>query len=98
MLQRLREKRPHLVLGYLGCMAQSRGAELLKSSSRSIWLSGLRNFIAWQITSMSFCVADCTDRMDDERLPIVDVEEEEARSRRFAITSSRRHRPPRSFP
>ena len=34
MLQRLREKRPHLVLGYLGCMAQSRGAELLKSSSQ----------------------------------------------------------------
>ena len=75
MLQRLREKRPHLVLGYLGCMAQSRGAELLKSSRVDL-VAGTQKFHR---------VADYVDellrrrlhsRIDDERLPIVDVEEE----------------------
>ena len=32
MLRKLREKRPHLVFGYLGCMAQARGDSLLKTS------------------------------------------------------------------
>jgi tRNA-2-methylthio-N6-dimethylallyladenosine synthase len=77
MLQRLREKRPQLVLGYLGCMAQSRGAELLKSSTRVDLIAGTQKFHR---------VADYIDellrrrgeqRMDDERLPIVDVGEEE---------------------
>jgi tRNA-2-methylthio-N6-dimethylallyladenosine synthase len=77
MLQRLREKRPHLVLGYLGCMAQSRGAELLSSSSRVDLIAGTQKFHR---------VADYVDellrrngegRMDDERLPIVDVGHEE---------------------
>ncbi len=77
MLQRLREKRPQLVLGYLGCMAQSRGAELLKSSTRVDLVAGTQKFHR---------VADYIDellrrrgeqRMDDERLPIVDIGEEE---------------------
>ncbi len=76
MLQRLREKRPNLVLGYLGCMAQSRGAELLESSTRVDLIAGTQKFHR---------VADYVDellrrrgerRMDDERLPIVDVDEE----------------------
>jgi tRNA-2-methylthio-N6-dimethylallyladenosine synthase len=77
MLQRLREKRPDLVLGYLGCMAQSRGAELLKFPAGVDLIVGTQKFHR---------VADYVDellrrraerRMDDERLPIVDVEEEE---------------------
>src|SRR5437763_15637024 len=31
MLGRLRKERPHVVFGFLGCMAQARGAELLKN-------------------------------------------------------------------
>ena len=58
MLQRLREKRPHLVFGYLGCMAQSRGAELLSSARGSIWSSGRRSFTGSLTTSMSLCVAE----------------------------------------
>ena len=30
MMSRLREERPRTVFGFLGCMAQSRGAELLQ--------------------------------------------------------------------
>jgi len=76
MLQRLREDRPHLVFGYLGCMAQSRGAELLKTSPGVDLVAGTQKFHR---------VADHVDellrrrleaRMDSERLPIVDVEEE----------------------
>jgi tRNA-2-methylthio-N6-dimethylallyladenosine synthase len=76
MLQRLREKRPHLVLAFLGCMAQSRGPELLSSSSRVDLVVGTQKFHR---------VADYVDellrrnfhsRMDDQRLPIVDIEEE----------------------
>ncbi|HEY6675350.1 MAG TPA: hypothetical protein VIZ87_01070, partial [Terrimicrobium sp.] len=44
MLQRLREKRPHLVLGFLGCMAQSRGAELLSSPARVDLVVGTQKF------------------------------------------------------
>ena len=76
MLQRLREKRPHLVLAYLGCMAQSRGPELLSSSSPVDLVVGTQKFHR---------VADHVDellrrnfhgRMDDQRLPIIDIEEE----------------------
>ncbi len=75
MMHRLREERPHLVLGYLGCMAQSRGAELLKTSQVDL-VVGTQKFHR---------VADYVDellrrkseaRMDNEYLPIVDTEEE----------------------
>jgi tRNA-2-methylthio-N6-dimethylallyladenosine synthase len=76
MLQSLRERRPHLVLGYLGCMAQSRGQELINPSSRVDLVVGTQKF---------HHVADYVDallrrklhsRMDDQRLPILDIEEE----------------------
>jgi tRNA-2-methylthio-N6-dimethylallyladenosine synthase len=76
MLQRLRERRPHLVLAYLGCMAQSRGPELLNPPSRVDLIVGTQKF---------HHVADYVDellrrklhsRMDDQRLPIVDIAEE----------------------
>ena len=77
MLRRLREARPHLVLGYLGCMAQARGAELLQASPHVDLVVGTQKFHR---------VADYVDGllrrrmealMDDERLPVVDVDEEE---------------------
>ncbi|MGC1481055.1 MAG: tRNA (N6-isopentenyl adenosine(37)-C2)-methylthiotransferase MiaB [Chthoniobacterales bacterium] len=77
MLRKLRRARPHLVYGYLGCMAQSRGEELLKTSPHVDLVVGTQKFHR---------VADHVDellrknfeaRMDNERLPIVDVDEEE---------------------
>jgi len=76
MLRRLREKRPHLVFGYLGCMAQSRGSELVESSHVDL-VVGTQKFHK---------VADYVDellqrrlqaRIDDEKLSIVDTDEEE---------------------
>lgn len=76
MLRRLREARPHLVLGYLGCMAQARGETLTKTTPFVDLVVGTQKFHR---------VADYVDdllrrrmdsRIDDERLPIVDVEEE----------------------
>ncbi len=77
MLRKLRKARPHLVLGYLGCMAQARGDSLLKTSPDVDLVVGTQKFHR---------VADYVDellrrrleaRIDDERLPIVDVDEEE---------------------
>jgi tRNA-2-methylthio-N6-dimethylallyladenosine synthase len=77
MLRKLRRARPHLVLGYLGCMAQARGAGLATTSPHVDLVVGTQKFHR---------VADYVDdllrrrieaRIDDERLPIVDVEEEE---------------------
>jgi tRNA-2-methylthio-N6-dimethylallyladenosine synthase len=77
MLQRLRERRPQLILGYLGCMAQSRGEELLKSSSQVDLVAGTQKFhrVADYVDELVRRRYD--ERMDDERLPIVDVGEEE---------------------
>lgn len=79
MLGRLRAGRPEMVFGFLGCMAQSRGQELLKDIAHVDLVVGTQKFHK---------VADYVDRlyqrkvamrerlMDDERFSIVDVEEE----------------------
>ena len=76
MLQRLREKRPHLVLGYLGCMAQSRGAELLSSPARVDLVVGTQKFHRVADYVDELVRRRSEDRIDDERLPILDVGEE----------------------
>ncbi|MDD5200968.1 MAG: tRNA (N6-isopentenyl adenosine(37)-C2)-methylthiotransferase MiaB [Terrimicrobiaceae bacterium] len=77
MLHKLRERRPHLVFGYLGCMAQSRGAELAASPGRVDLVVGTQKFHR---------VADYVDELlrdrleahiDDERRAIVDTDGEE---------------------
>ena len=77
MLRKLRQARPHLVLGYLGCMAQARGDSLTKTSPHVDLVVGTQKFHR---------VADYVDdllrrrlesRIDDQRIPIVDVDEEE---------------------
>ena len=70
MLQRLREKRPHLVLGYLGCMAQSRGAELLSSPARVDLVVGTQKFHRVADYVDELVRRRSEDRIDDERLPI----------------------------
>ena len=79
MLGNLRKKKPELVFGFLGCMAQSRGAELVRDIAHVDLVVGTQKFHR---------VADYVDeifrkkreakitRMDDERFSIVDVDEE----------------------
>jgi tRNA-2-methylthio-N6-dimethylallyladenosine synthase len=85
MLGRLAKERPHMVFGFLGCMAQARGASLLKGLPHVDLVVGTQKFHR---------VADYVDElikkkngrarppgaphraMDDLRFPVVDVEEE----------------------
>ena len=85
MLGRLAKERPHMVFGFLGCMAQARGGELLKGLPHVDLVVGTQKFHR---------VADYVDELitkkngrarppggphraiDDLRLSIVDVEEE----------------------
>jgi len=77
MLQRLRENRPELVFGYLGCMAQSRGAELLEASPGVDLVVGTQKFhrVAEYVEELLRRRMDA--RMDSQTLPIVDTAEEE---------------------
>ncbi len=77
MMKKLRRQRPHLVLGYLGCMAQSRGAELLASSPHVDLVVGTQKFhrVADYVDDLLKQRLDAL--MDDERRAIVDVEEED---------------------
>lgn len=76
MLRKLRQKKPHLVLGYLGCMAQARGDELLQVSPHADLVVGTQKFhrVAEYVEELVMRRQDM--RMDDQRLPIVDVDEE----------------------
>lgn len=76
MLKKLRRQRPHLVFGYLGCMAQSRGAELLESSPHVDLVVGTQKFhrVADYVDELLRTRLDAL--MDDERRPIVDTDEE----------------------
>ncbi len=76
MLGRIAKERPHVVFGFLGCMAQARGASLLKNLPHVDLVVGTQKFHR---------VADYIDNalgknrsraMDDPRFSIVDVEEE----------------------
>jgi len=85
MLGRLAKERPHMVFGFLGCMAQARGGELLKGLPHVDLIVGTQKFHR---------VADYVDELitkknggarppgaphraiDDLRFSIVDVEEE----------------------
>lgn len=77
MVAKLRRDRPHLVFGYLGCMAQSRGRELLETSPHVDLVVGTQKFHRVADYVDELLRARIEARMDDLRLPIVDVEEEE---------------------
>lgn len=75
-LRKLRKKKPHLVLGYLGCMAQSRGSQLLEESPHVDLVVGTQKFhrVADYVDDL---LKERLDQlMDDEWRSIVDVEEE----------------------
>ena len=76
MLGRIAKERPHVVFGFLGCMAQARGQSLLTNLPHVDLVIGTQKFHR---------VADYVDEavtikrrraMDDPRFSIVDVEEE----------------------
>jgi tRNA-2-methylthio-N6-dimethylallyladenosine synthase len=85
MLGRIRKNRPETVFGFLGCMAQARGAELLREIPHLDLVIGTQKFhrVADYVDDLVVhkpVVAGIGDpgfrRMDDPRFSIVDVEEE----------------------
>lgn len=77
MLRKLRRAKPHLVLGYLGCMAQARGESLLETSPHVDLVVGTQKFHRVADYVDDLLKARLNALIDDERRPIVDVEEEE---------------------
>jgi tRNA-2-methylthio-N6-dimethylallyladenosine synthase len=86
MLGKLAKERPHVVFGFLGCMAQARGESLLKGLPHVDLVVGTQKFhrvadyVDELLTTKAARQAGITDvlygRMDDPRLSIVDVAEE----------------------
>jgi tRNA-2-methylthio-N6-dimethylallyladenosine synthase len=76
MLGRMASERPHVVFGFLGCMAQARGASLLKNLPHVDLVVGTQKF-----HRVADYVDDAFERkvdraMGDPRFSIVDIEEE----------------------
>ena len=88
MLGRLAKERPHVVFGFLGCMAQARGASLLKELPHVDLVIGTQKFhrvadyvdelVAKKTSIPAAIQARGYSRMDDLRFSIVDIEEEAA--------------------
>ena len=86
MLGRMAKSRPETVFGFLGCMAQARGAELLKEIPHLDLVVGTQKFhrvgdyvddlVARKRAALAAVVERSLNRMDDLRFSIVDVEEE----------------------
>jgi tRNA-2-methylthio-N6-dimethylallyladenosine synthase len=86
MLGRLAKERPHVVFGFLGCMAQARGSELLKGLPHVDLVLGTQKFhrvadyVDELVAKKTTRAAGITDpgysRMDDLRFSIVDIAEE----------------------
>ena len=76
MLGRIANERPHVVFGFLGCMAQARGASLFKNLPHVDLVVGTQKF-----HRVADYVDDALERkltraMDDPRFSTVDVDEE----------------------
>src|SRR6476646_6541118 len=86
MLGRLAKERPHMVFGFLGCMAQARGASLLKGLPHVDLVVGTHTFhrvadyvgeLVAQKSGRQDCLPHGGNRaMDDLRFSLVDVDEE----------------------
>jgi tRNA-2-methylthio-N6-dimethylallyladenosine synthase len=88
MLGRLAKERPHIVFGFLGCMAQARGGELLKGLPYVDLVVGTQKFhrvadyieelVARKAARAAGIIRQPPDysRMDDLRFSIVDIAEE----------------------
>src|SRR5436189_1851658 len=86
MLGRIANERPHVVFGFLGCMAQARGASLLKDLPHVDLVVGTQKFhrvadyvdevVAKKAAQEAGVNAPGYSRMDDLRISVVDVEAE----------------------
>src|SRR5687767_5136529 len=79
LLGRLRANKPEMVFGFLGCMAQSRGAELVRDMGHVDLVVGTQKFhhVAEYVDQLVQRKRALRDRlMDDARFSIVDVEHE----------------------
>jgi tRNA-2-methylthio-N6-dimethylallyladenosine synthase len=86
MLGRLAKEKPHVVFGFLGCMAQARGASLLNDLPHVDLVVGTQKFhrvadyvdqlVAKKIARLAGITDPGYSRMDDLRFSIVDVEKE----------------------
>jgi tRNA-2-methylthio-N6-dimethylallyladenosine synthase len=86
MLGRMAKERPNVVFGFLGCMAQARGASLLKNLPHVDLIVGTQKFhrvadyvdelVAKKNNRTAGVNAPGYSRMDDLRFSIVDVAEE----------------------
>jgi len=80
MLARLRTGKPEMVFGYLGCMAQSRGKDLVRGMGHVDLVVGTQKFhkVAEYVDQLVARKRALREQlMDDARYSIVDVEEEE---------------------
>lgn len=77
IMGRQRKYRPHVVYGFLGCMAQSRGEELLKTVPHLDLVAGTQKYhkVPDYVDELLKKRLEC--QMDDPRYSIVDVAEEE---------------------
>ncbi len=79
LLGRLRANKPEMVFGFLGCMAQSRGEELVRDIGHVDLVVGTQKFhkVADYVDELVRRKVAMRERlMDDARFSIVDVEEE----------------------
>ncbi|HEU0273277.1 MAG TPA: tRNA (N6-isopentenyl adenosine(37)-C2)-methylthiotransferase MiaB [Candidatus Udaeobacter sp.] len=85
MLQRLAKDRPHAVFGFLGCMAQARGASLLKGMPHVDLVVGTQKFhrvadyveeLLAKKSARAAIAPDQNPAIDDLRFPILDIAEE----------------------
>src|SRR5256714_5804665 len=76
MLGRMANERPHVVFGFLGCMAQARGASLLKNLPHVDLVVGTQKFHRVADYVDDALEKKLTRAMDDPRFSIVDIEEE----------------------
>jgi tRNA-2-methylthio-N6-dimethylallyladenosine synthase len=77
MMSGLRKARPHMVFGFLGCMAQSRGAELAHGPARADLVVGTQKFHKVAEYVDEIFARRASGSMDDPRFAIVDTEDEE---------------------
>jgi tRNA-2-methylthio-N6-dimethylallyladenosine synthase len=80
LLSRLRKGKPEMIFGFLGCMAQSRGAELTRDLGHVDLVVGTQKFhkVGDYVDQLYQHKLRLRDRlMDDVRFSIVDIEEEE---------------------
>ena len=77
LMGQYRKVKPHLVTGFMGCMAQSRGAELVATSKVDL-VVGTQKYHRVVEYVDGLLKAKQERQMDEERFSIVDIEEEEA--------------------